>query len=285
MGRIIDYFSIMRPYQWYKNLVIFIALFFTGSLFNLWHLWLTILGFISLSFVSSSNYIFNDILDFKSDSFHPEKKKRPIAAGRVSLLSASVISAFLLFFSLIIAYNLSGYFFLSVVGIFILTSAYSIGLKNEPFLDIILIGANFVLRAVSGAFIIAVVISPWLIIIAFFLAVFLAVSKRKSDSIILGKNAEKHKSVFSFYTPSVLDTLTGISASVLIIAFSLYSFLRGHNVLLILLPILTYMIFRYISLVNLGSAIGRHPHLVYKDARLLFSGIISFIILLVVLYV
>jgi 4-hydroxybenzoate polyprenyltransferase len=265
--------------------VIFIALFFTGGLFNHPFLWLTVFGFISLSLVSSSNYIFNDILDFKSDRFHPEKKKRPITAGRISVITASLIAVVLLSLSLFIAYNLSGYFFLSIISLFILTSAYSFGLKNEPFLDLILIGTNFVIRAASGAFIIAVVISPWLIIIAFFLALFLAVSKRKSDSILIGKNAEKHKSVFSVYTSQIIDLITGISVSVLLIAFSLYSFLRGHNILMILLPFITYMLFRYIHLVNSGSVIGRHPHMIYKDARLLFAGIISFIILMVVFYV
>lgn len=284
MGRITDYFSIMRPYQWYKNLVIFIALFFTGSLFDAWYLMLTIMGFVSLCFVSSSNYIFNDILDAKSDRFHPEKKKRPIAAGRIGTMAASVIAVVLLLFSLYIAYSLSGYFFISIIALLITTSAYSIGLKNEPFLDLVLISINFVIRAASGAFIISAFISPWLIITAFFLAVFLAVSKRKSDLIILGKNAVKHKSVFSVYTHSLTDTITGISASVLIIAFSLYSFLRGHDWLLILVPLMTYIIFRYIYLVSSGSVIGRHPHLFYKDPRLFFCGILCFFVLVVVFY-
>ncbi|MBN2457556.1 UbiA prenyltransferase family protein [Candidatus Woesearchaeota archaeon] len=285
MGKLLDLIRLARPYQWYKNLVIFIAVFFSGNLFNLDLIALTTLGFISLCLVSSANYAINDIVDRNSDSKHPEKKKRPIASGRVGIATAIAEAALLLASGFMLAYLLSPRFFICAIALFILTMLYSMHMKNEPFADIMFIGTNFVLRALGGVFILNAGISPWLVICAFFAAIFLAVSKRKADLFIMGAKAAEHKKVLKYYPKSLLNSMINISATLLIISFSLYSFMKPHNSLLALLPFFLFIIFRYIYLVNSGSIIGRHPHLVYKDLRLVIAGAISGIIIFVVFYV
>ena len=101
--RLIQYLKLARIPQWYKNLVIFLPIFFTGNMFNMAIIEMTLLGFLSLSFISSANYIINDIVDIKKDKVHPEKSKRPLAAGKVRIFEAIILALiFILFHMLLI---------------------------------------------------------------------------------------------------------------------------------------------------------------------------------------
>ncbi|MBW3022516.1 UbiA family prenyltransferase, partial [Candidatus Woesearchaeota archaeon] len=100
-----------RPRQWYKNLLIFLPLIFSGNIFNIDLLLLTIYGFILLVMVSSANYIINDILDRKKDRLVKEKSSRPLAAGKVGVWQAFSLSILLLFASFYFSYSLNIYFF------------------------------------------------------------------------------------------------------------------------------------------------------------------------------
>jgi len=265
LGEII---RLLRPRQWYKNIVIFIALFFTGQFFLLYELKLTILGFISLCLISSANYVINDIIDKKVDRKHPEKINRPIASSKIRVWLAVIIALFLTIISIYLAYLLSINFMLVVTSIFLITLAYSFWLKNEPFIDIILISINFVLRAVSGAFIINVEISPWLIICAFFLSQFMGLGKR----------------IFRFYSKQMLDGLIMSVMAVLIISYTFYTFLKSESNLIFTLPIVIYGIFRYYYLINTGSSIPRHPEKIFLDLRLMLSVLLWGLIVFLLLY-
>ena len=166
------FFSLIRINQWYKNLVVYLGLIFSLLLFDFRLFVLSTIGFFSLCFISSANYIINDIIDNNRDKQYAEKSKRPIASGVVSFKSALFTALILIVFSLIIALKLSFGFFIFILLLFFLTFFYSVGLKNVLFLDILIIASNFVIRAVSGIFIINKGISPWLILCPFFLAMF-----------------------------------------------------------------------------------------------------------------
>ncbi len=271
MGTSKQVIALLRPWQWYKNIVVFIALFFTAQIFNLNELWLTMLGFASLCLVSSANYIINDIIDAKEDRRHPEKRNRPVASGNIKTWQAMIIAAVLLALSLLSAVALSTGFFLAVLSIFIITLIYSLWLKDEPFADVILIGVNFVLRAVSGAFIINVEISPWLIICAFFLALFMGFGKRRADIAFLGKDAAKSRKVYRHYTLQQLDLLIASVMATLIIAFAFYTFLKGTNHLIVSLPFVVYGLYRYQFLISSGSEKARHPEMMVRDIRIMLS--------------
>src|SRR3989344_1541619 len=146
---VIDIVKACRPKQWYKNLVIFIAIFFKGTIFEPSAFITVVAGFFSLCLISSTNYIINDIIDRKKDLINPEKKSRPIAAGKISPLFAVLLAIILFFGSLIIATKLGTYFLMSIITLFVITSIYIIYLKNKIFLDIIIIGILFVIRAIS----------------------------------------------------------------------------------------------------------------------------------------
>lgn len=282
--RLIQYLKLARIPQWYKNLVIFLPIFFTGNIFNIQIIEMTLLGFLSLSFISSANYIINDIIDIKKDKVHPEKKKRPLAAGKVKIFEAIILALIFIAASVFIGISLSSYFLIFIIALFALTLAYSLFLKNEPIIDILIISTNFVLRAISGVFIIKVFISPWLIICPFFLALFLAVGKRDADLKILKENATKHRYVLKYYDQQTTNGLMIISTTCLLMSYSLFAFQKTY-LLLLTLPFAIYFIFRYYNLAVSGSEIARHPELSYKDWRLMLSLILWAVLMVAIFYV
>ena len=130
MAKIKDWVNLLRVRQWYKNLVIFLAVFFSGNLFSPNEIYLTFLGFLSLCLISSSNYIINDFVDLKKDKFHPEKKSRPLVSGKIKLFSAVLVALIFIVISLVLALYLGKIFFYLIVAIFALSQFYNIYLKK-----------------------------------------------------------------------------------------------------------------------------------------------------------
>ena len=277
-------FELLRVKQYYKNPLVFLPLIFAGLLFNENSILLTILAFISLCLISSTNYILNDILDKKKDKINPEKSQRPIASGKISLTTASVIAFILAIISLTLAILISTKLFIIILAIFFLTQLYSLYFKNEVFLDIIFISVNFILRAIAGAYVLNVRISPWLILCTFFLSLFLVVGKRKSEIALLKEKSKDYKPVLSLYSKEMINTLLLISTISLLISYSLYSFLSIYPHLIYTLPVSLYVILRYFYLIENNDIISRHTELFYKDIRLLLGIIIWIILVILIMY-
>jgi len=261
-----DIINLMRVKQWYKNLVVFLPLVFLVRFFE-GEAWIKVLlAFAALCLVSSANYIINDVVDFKKDRLNSEKKDRPVASGRMSRGFGLLIAFILLFGGLLISLNIGA--FLPVAGLFLLGQLYNFWLKNEAFVDVLIISVNFVIRAVTGGVILDAQISPWLVLCTFFLALFLSVGKREAEIKFLGRDTSAlHRITSRFYTREVTNSFMIISTTSLIVSYSLYSFLSNFN-LLWTLPFSLYVIFRYVYLVYSGSEIARHPELIVKDFRL-----------------
>jgi 4-hydroxybenzoate polyprenyltransferase len=284
-------FSLLRVNQWYKNLLVFLPIVFGQQLSNTFALQKTVIGFFSLCFASSAYYIVNDIIDRKKDIHHPEAHKKHIAKGNVSVFSASVLMIMLLALSLGIAYTISMQFTYFVAALFAIAVLYSLWLKNEMFVDVIAISVNFVLRAVSGAFVVIIAgkpyveISPWLLICTFLLALFIAVGKRDSELIVLGKKAGKYKEVLQYYTPQMTSSVLVVSASALLLSYILYSFQSFNQKLIFTAPFAVYVVFRYLHLVYSGSRIPLSPGRFYKDRRLVAGALLWVVSVIYILYV
>ena len=176
-----DFLALIRVHQWYKNLVVFLAIFFSGNFFDTNLIYLTIVAFFSLSFVSSAGYIINDLVDLKKDLLNPEKRTRPLASGKVKKPTAIFISLLLLAVSIYMAHTISIAVTYFIILLFISHQIYTFFLKNIIFADILSIATFFVIRAITGAFAIEVKVSPWLILCPFFLSLFLSIGKRQSE--------------------------------------------------------------------------------------------------------
>lgn len=239
------------------------------------------LGFLSLSFISSVSYIINDVLDRKKDTINNERKLRPIASGRIKVPIALLFALILFVLSVSIANYLSFYFFISILGLFVMMTLYSFYLKKEVFMDIIGIAVNFVLRAVSGSIILGAAISPWLVIGTFFLSLFLSTGKRISES---NNFSEEFRPTLKYYTPRVTQPLITASATILILSFSFYSFLSNHQQIIFVLPFFVYVVLRYVYLIESGSVIARRPEFMYKDRKFFIGFILTLIATLLLVY-
>jgi len=176
------------------------------------------------------------------------------------------------------------WFLLMLIGMFTLTLIYTFWLKKIIFADILTISTLFVLRAVAGALAIQVKISPWLVLCPFFLALFLAVGKRHADLLFLKEKAESTRKVLQEYSLELTNSLMIIATVLLLVSYSMYSFLSEHDYLLITLPLAIYVVFRFFFLVQSGSEISRHPEKVIRDKGIVFGAFLWGLITAVIIY-
>ena len=181
----------LRPKQWYKNLLIFAGITFSFNLTDFSLYPKVILAFAFFCALSGSVYTINDIVDREKDRKHPLKCKRPIASGQLKVSHAIFLAVSLIAFSLGGSFYLDRFFGLAALAYFILNMLYTLKLKNYILVDVLLISIFFVLRAIAGVVVINVEISPWLVVCAFLLALFLALGKRRHEVILKGNGGKE----------------------------------------------------------------------------------------------
>lgn len=273
----------MRPAQWYKNLVLFIGIIFSSNLLNLNLLAESIFAFVIFCIFSGCIYLLNDILDVEKDLNHPIKKNRPIPSGELKVKHAIIFLVGFLTLSLAGAYLLNPLFFAISLIFLILMSFYSFWLKNVIIVDILVISSGFVIRAIAGALAIEVSVSPWLVICAFLLALFLALGKRRHEILLLGDRAADHRSILNDYSISMLEQMITITTSTLVMSYSLYTFFVGQLAMMLTIPFAFYGLFRYLYLVH-SRNLGGEPEMLFKDKGMLISMILWLMTVFVVVY-
>jgi len=280
-----DIIKLLRIEQWYKNLLIYVPLIFSQNLMRKIFLIRTTIGFFALSLASSAIYIINDIRDVERDRLHPIKKFRPIASGKISIKLAFFYAISILLISLFLSFTLSFMFTVAIFFLFLLSMIYTLYLKNSAILDILLIAINYIIRSSSGALIIYVYISPWLIAGIFFTAIFLSLNKRKIELITLGDMAPRIRQVFNEYNMKNLDQMINIISTLIILTWTLYSIESRYPMLIITTPLIVYIIFRYLMLINLKKKQYNNPHdVVLKDKNLLISILIFVVMVIISIY-
>jgi 4-hydroxybenzoate polyprenyltransferase len=284
-----EIFITSRPQQWIKNLFIFAAIIFSQNILNLSLLGKTIVAFISFCLLSSSFYIFNDLQDLEEDKRHPLKSKRPLASGRLKKSYALFSFGVLGFLGLILAASLNWPFLLISLVYFFLQVAYSLWLKHVVILDVFVIAAGFLIRVVAGGLAIKVTLSSWLLICSTLLALFLALSKRRHELVLLSKEASEHRPILEEYSPYFLDQLIAVVTASIVVAYCLYTISEetvakfGTSNLLFTVPFVLYGIFRYLYLIHQKFEGGSPELLIIKDKPLLidiFLWIVSAILIL-----
>lgn len=267
----VSYLYLMRPKHWIKNLFLFIPVFFAGEIFEIDRILSVLSGFAAFSLVASSIYIINDIRDLEADRIHPEKCKRPLPAGQVSLIGSKI----LFYGCLIIGFALSyfmGMKFLFVAGLyFLLNMGYSFGLKNISILDILILSAGFVLRVKAGGVAADVAISVWLNIMVFLLALFMAIGKRRDDLLIKAiSNKEMRKSIRG-YNLDFLNVCLALISAVILVAYLMYAISPETNIRFGTYRLYYTTLFvlaglmRYLQLIYVEKKSGSPTNLLYKD--------------------
>lgn len=265
--------KLLRPQQWYKNLLLFLGVIFAFQLFNYTLYPILFAGFFLMCLVSGLNYIINDIQDIEKDKTHPEKKFRPLPSGALSPKIAAAYAMALLIFSISIAFVINVSFALVLIFFFSFTQLYSFYLHKVVLVDVLAISVNYVLRALAGCLIINVRVSPWLIIGVFFTALLLALGKRKNELSLLREKAPLHKEVFKHYTQGLLDYGIIMTSTIVIITYTLYSIDSpvGDPRLLVSMPVATFLVMRYVFLLHAANPSTRKPHELVKDRPLLIG--------------
>ncbi|GIP06882.1 decaprenyl-phosphate phosphoribosyltransferase [Paenibacillus lautus] len=274
----------MRPKQWSKNLLVFAALIFSIDRFNLDMGLYAFIGFACFCIISSCVYILNDFVDREADKVHPTKKNRPIASGElnpyVALIFGLVI--FLLVISFAVYFN--NLFGIVLILYFLLNVAYSFKLKHIVILDVMTIASGFVLRAVGGALVIHVEMTPWFLICTMLLALFLGINKRRNELIVLEKNSSHHRRVLNSYSIQLIDQMNSVVTTATVVSYALFTFTSGRTVQLMwTIPLVLYGIFRYLYLIYVKNEGGSPEKLLFRDKHLLLTVIVYAIITIIVL--
>jgi len=261
--KIMTLLSLLRPVHWVKNVFVFAALIFSRRLADPLEPALLAVGrsagaFVCFCLAASAIYIVNDIRDRKTDSIHPERRARPIAAGRVSVRTAGIVAAACLGPALVGSFLLSPILAGIILAYSVLMVLYSFGLKHVMILDCAVIAVGFCLRAVAGAVAIDVFISPWLVVCTFALTLFLAFSKRRGEIAQLQENSEAFRRTLGEYTPELLAHMLDVSSVLAVICFLMYAMdgetieRFGTNHLVYTTPVVLYCIFRFSALTQKG---------------------------------
>jgi len=265
----------LRPEQWTKNLLVFAGVVFGGRLRDPDAVAAAIAAFGAFCALSSAVYIFNDIADRAADRNHPLKRHRPIAAGSLTVGTALAAGFILAAAGLRTAAAVNMQLALAAAGYLALLAAYSFALKHIVIVDVLMIAAGFVIRAIAGAVAVAVPIGHWLLICTTLLALFLALSKRRHELTLLADGATDHRRILGEYSPYLLDQMIGVVTSSTLIAYTVYATATdtavrlGTGKLGLTIPFVLYGIFRYLYLVHQKRGGGSPTAMLLTDWPLL----------------
>jgi decaprenyl-phosphate phosphoribosyltransferase len=245
--------SLMRPHQWSKNGFVFAGLVFSQSWNESLMVERVLFVFAAFCCMSSAAYILNDWRDRVSDARHPEKFKRPLASGLVSVPAALCLAGSLAIASGMLAANNRA--LLLLLGIYGgLNVLYSWGLKRVPVVDVSIIAAGFMLRLLAGTLAVGIPPSRWLLLTGLFVALFLGFSKRKAESF---HSAGQQRAVMEGYPSSLLDTFMSATMTATILTYSLFatsteSQTQHGERLVYTVPVVIFGLLRYAFQVHRG---------------------------------
>jgi 4-hydroxybenzoate polyprenyltransferase len=279
----------MRPRQWMKNGLLFIALIFDKQLTNWPAFGRIVLGFVLFCLLSSLIYIINDLVDLEADRNHPQKRLRPLPSGQlkesVARTAGIILTVIIFFLSALLSRN----FAIVALLYLLLNLAYSAWLKHSPILDVMILASFYVLRVGAGVSLIVVHrFSPWLYVFTTFLALYLGIGKRRAELALLADEANSHRKVLEGYTLPLLDQLIIIVSSSTIITYSLYTFsapnLPTNHTMMLTIPFVIYGIFRYLYLIQVKQSGGEPEEVLFSDRPLQATILLWGLAIVVIFY-
>jgi len=267
----VPYLSILRPAQWLKNLMLFFPPFLAGHALQPGIATKGLIPFVAFCLVSSSGYIFNDLLDRKRDLLHPQKSLRALPSGTISVTAASLYAFFLLVCGLLLAWMVSVKIMALVVMYTIISVCYSLFCKTVPVLDLFCISAGFLIRLQTGGELFQIPISSWLFLTVFLLALFLSTGKRLSESLTLGTDAGEHRASLACYSFSFLRGAMYMTGAAVLVTYFM-SVLQKPK-LIYSVPLCLFGLLRYILRVSSGKG-GDPTESLLKDWMLFVVGLL-----------
>lgn len=269
-------FKLIRPHQWLKNVFVMIPMFFGGSLLDPSDIRASVITFFAFSFIASSVYCFNDIIDVDADRRHPVKCKRPIASGAISVKSAWAFMALMFLLSAGMVCLLDTYTHVIQVGLvilvyYLLNILYCSKLKQYAIVDVCIIAFGFVLRVLAGGFATDIVLSNWLVLMTFLLTLFLSFAKRRDDVLRMNETGEPPRKNTIRYNLTFINQAITITASVTLVCYIMYTVSpevvnRFHSDLLYLTSVFVLLgLLRYIQITVVDKKSGDPTKMMLRD--------------------
>ena len=302
MAILLAFFKEIRPRQWVKNLSLFAALIFAGLLFHEGYFGKVFQAFWVFTIFSSITYLFNDLVDLKSDRQHPYKKNRPIASGELPVsiaVFALIVGAFV---SLMWAYELNYYLFVCGIIYLLIQVAYTTFLKKIPIIDVIVIASGYLIRVYAGALTISAHMDVWFLITVIAASLFLAIGKRRGEmTLLMNYNASETRATLKRYTEQLLDIYTGMFATATWITYALFTFnqpkiipdgralklisilprtLISEKWMMITIPFVVYGIMRYLQIIYERNE-GESPERIILSDKPLIVTVVSWGIMVI----
>ncbi|AUV82528.1 decaprenyl-phosphate phosphoribosyltransferase [Salinigranum rubrum] len=274
----------LRPWQWYKQLIIFVPVVFSFQYFDPLDvaIWLrVVVGATVFSLTAGCVYIVNDIMDIKEDRNHPRKKHRPIASGRVSVAVAAGVAFPGLVAGPAVGWVIDPAFGFLLVVYVVQNALYSVGLKDYIFVDLLILGVGFVIRAIAGVVLVGAPISPWLVLCTFLTALLLGTGKRRAE---LGsvENGEDIRQSLDDYSGELLQVMFISVCAVLLVSYSLYTFFVRSDAMMLTIPFALYAVFRYGYLtIEKGM---KQPERMFVDRPMMVNLLLWALVTFAVLY-
>ena len=282
-----------RPIHWIKNFALFGALLLTGTLFEKGLFNDVLLAFVAFSFATSATYIFNDIMDLKSDRLHPVKKDRPIASGKLPLFLAILELLIFVFLALIVSLSLSDLLFTLILFYLGLQMFYSLGLKNIHVVDILIIATGFIIRVYAGAFVINAHLSVWFLLCVVSASLFLAAGKRRAEINLLEAVDGGTRKSLSKFSKELLNSYVTMFGNATWMSWSLYTFFESpkaalpfwlalaelsrattiDKLMMLTIPVVIFGIMRYEALIFEGKSEAPEKLLLTDRALLIAVGL------------
>lgn len=284
---------LLRPWQWVKNIAVFIPIVFTGYLFIPELFSRSFIAFCSLCLLSSSHYVANDIVDCKRDKQDPIRKFRPIASGAISTPIGFVTWVILIISSIGIATRLGTSLIIAIIVYALVHYLLLFFFRHMTIIDIFVLAIGYVLRLYIGEAATGVHVSVWLILSAFSLALLVAVGKRRYEYM------QKKEAIMDRYSVKLLDSYVTVFATATFLSYVYYTFLSTfafesirvtgfsggeRKWLMVTIPFVLYGIMRFLQRIYTDTK-GYFQKALMTDTPLLFSVSAWGFVLIIILYV
>lgn len=297
MANIKEYLKLMRVKHYFKNILIFLPLIFSGDLFNITKISVCLIGYIAFSLIASFVYIVNDIRDIENDRKHPVKKNRPLASGKISKKQGIIFAIVLIGIAYMInaipvllkMLSINNYVvsMLFMTLYIIINIAYSFGLKKQPIIDVVILVLGFLIRILYGSTITNIEVSNLLYLTVIAGSFYMGFGKRRNEII---KQGDTSREVLRRYNKEFLDKNMYVCLTLSIVFYALWCVdantiaRMGNNLMAWTVPIVMIILMKY-SLNVEGDSFGDPVDVLFKDKVLMFMVVLYAIIVFSIMYI
>ena len=237
--------------------------------------------FVAFSAVSSSIYIFNDIKDKESDRKNPEKCRRPIAAGIISVKAGVVMCAWGGVLGIVLSFCINKFTALAIIIYIVENVIYTIWLKHIAIFDVFCIAIGFILRVYAGAFAYDGEVSEWLFLTVFAMSLFMAFGKRRGELMMVA--SENQRNVLKNYDINFLNGILFATSTMAVVFYSFWAMWRGFG-MIYTTPLIVFIVCRYLMRIYSNVSYGDPTTVILGDRTICIACVLYALVVVGLFY-